>query len=513
MRQDLRRLLCAIFASTIMMASVATGAQEPGDGPAGSPKYSPDAPRKITTPDTVETRIGTLRFKDGAPDPATVELAYDQIDFTRGVQAFVRGMSATSVYAACRGLEEAGVMPNGGIGITEQLMDARSLFLTANSTTVYVLMCLNLKDGPMVVRVPPRALGPVDDADFRWVTDLGLTGPDKGAGGDYLFVPPGYTGDLSASGYNVAKPRTNRLLVFFRVFVEKGDVAAAAASVKSKAAVFPLSQAASPPATTFVNLSGVKFNTISANDFSFFEELHAVVQNEPADWVDPDLVGLYAAIGIRKGQPFEPDARLKKTLTDAVAVGNAYARSNVFAPRDPSARIFQDRQWVTPFAVRSYEFLSGSERLLDAQAMFFYYATGITPAMVAARPGSGSAYAMVFRDSNGHYLDGGRTYRVTLPGPVPANNFWAFTVYDNQTRSMLPTDQKAAGVDSNLSGLTKNADGGATIWFGPKPPKGNEANWVQTMPGKGYNVILRLYGPLEAWFDRTWQPGDLEPQM
>ena len=157
-------------------------------------------PAKITTPDTVETRIGTLRFKDGAPDPATVQLAYDQIDFSRGIDAFVKGMSATSVYALCRGLEEAGVKPNRGIGITEDLLDARSLFLTANTTTVYVMMCVDLKDGPMVVRVPPRVLGPVDDADFRWVTDVGLTGPDKGAGGDYLFVPPGYTGHAAGEG-------------------------------------------------------------------------------------------------------------------------------------------------------------------------------------------------------------------------------------------------------------------------------------------------------------------------
>lgn len=504
MRPDQRQLLCAAFAATLAITTASAVAQ--------TPKYAPDVPAKITTPDSVQTRIGTLRFKNGLPDPATAQLAYDQIDFTRGIEAFVKGMSATSVYAACRGLEEAGVKTNGGIGITEQLMDARSLFLTANATTVYVLMCVNLNDGPMVVRVPPRALGPVDDADFRWVTDLGLTGPDKGAGGDYLMVPPGYTGTIPPQGYNVSKPRTNRLLIFYRVFVEKGDIAAAVASVKAKAAVFPLSQAANPPATGFTNLSGMKFNTISANDFSFYEELNAVVQNEPADWVDPDLVGLYAAIGIRKGQPFAPDARLKKTLTEAVAVGNAYARSNLFAPRDPRARIYKDRQWITPFVGGSYQFLAGAERMLDAEAMFFYYATGITPAMVPSKPGIGSAYTLTARDAKGNYLDGGRTYKVTLPGPVPANNFWSFTVYDNQTRSMLPTDQKSAGVDSTLPALKKNPDGGATIWFGPKAPAGNEANWVQTAPGKGYNVILRLYGPLEPWFNKTWQPGDFELQ-
>jgi hypothetical protein len=498
--------VCVVFVGLPISAEMSGGSS------AAPPKYSPNVPAKITTPDTVVTRIGTLRFKDGDPTPGTVQLAYDQLDFVRGIDAFLKGMSATSIYALCQGLEEAGIKLNQGIGISADLLDARSLFLTANTTTVYTMFCIDLKDGPMVVRVPPRVLGPVDDADFRWVTDVGLTGPDKGAGGDYLFVPPGYKGTLPTTGYYVERPRTNRLLIFYRAFVEKGNIAAAVAGVKAKAAVFPLSRATNPPATSFVNVSGVKFNTISANDFSFYRELNAVVQNEPADWVDPDTVGLYASIGIRKGQPFAPNARMKKILTDAVAVGNAIARANLFASRDPKTRIYPDRQWFTPFVGGSYRFLNGAERLLDARMMFFYYATGITPAMTESRPGTGSAYAITVRDATGRYLDGSRTYKLTLPGPIPAKNFWSFTVYDNQTRSLLATDQKLAGIDSTLKGIRMNQDGGVTIWFGPKAPVGHEKNWVQTWPGKGYNVALRLYGPLEPWFNKTWRPGEIELQ-
>jgi hypothetical protein len=475
-----------------------------------TPKYAPNVPVKITTPDKVETRIGTLHFKDGTPDPATVQMAYDQLDFNRGVEAFLKGMSATSIYALCRGCEEAGVKSNEGIGIAEDLLDARSLFLTANTTTVYAMFHLNLKDEPIVVRVPPGVLGPVDDADFRWVTDVGLTGPDKGAGGDYLFVPPGYEGSLPTQGYFIFRPHTNRLLGFYRAFVEKGDVAAAVAGVKARAAIFPLSKADNPPVTPFINVSGVKFNTISANDFSFYEELNGVVQNEPADWVDADTVGLYAAIGIIKGKPFHPNSRMKKILTDAVAVSNAIARSNLFASRDPRTLIYTDRQWFTPFVGGSYQFLNGAERMLDARIMFFFYATGITPAMTESRPGTGSAYAITVRDAAGDYLDGSLTYKVTLPGPIPAKNFWAFTVYDNQTRSLLATDQKLAGIDSTLTGVQMNPDGGVSVWFGPKAPAGHEKNWVQTMPGKGYNAALRLYGPLEPWFNKSWRPSDLE---
>jgi hypothetical protein len=175
-----------------------------------TPEFSADIPAKITTPDSVDTRIGTLRFQNGAPDADTVKAVYDNLDFMRGVQAFLTGMSATSVRAACNGLDSVGVKANQGIGLTEDLMDARSLFLTPNTTTVYGFACLDLTAGPMVLTVPPGVLGPVDDANFRWVNDVGLTGPDAGKGGSYLFVPPGYTGELPATATSSSAPRRTR---------------------------------------------------------------------------------------------------------------------------------------------------------------------------------------------------------------------------------------------------------------------------------------------------------------
>ncbi len=500
----------AVFAAILGSVTLFAG-QSPAQT---SPKFSADVPAKITTPESIETRIGTLNFKNGAPDAATSALVYDNLDHMRGVQAFLRGISATSVRAACNGLENAGIKPNRAFGITEDLMDARTLFLTPNTTTVYAFACVDLSDGPMVMEVPTGVLGPVDDGDFRWVTDIGLTGPDAGKGGKYLFVPPGYTDVLPTEGYFQAKPRTNTLLIFFRAFVKGGDIAGAVQHVKTGAKLHPLhatTEKGEPPETSFVNTSGMKFNTISANDFSFYEELNEVVQREPADFVDPDTVGLYASIGIRKGQPFAPDERMKEILTDAVAVGNATARTILFESRDPRTKFYPDRQWLTPFVGGSYQFLSGAERLLDARTMFFYYATGITPAMSMAKVGAGSAYAAAFKDAKGEYLDGGKSYKITLPGPVPAKAFWSFVVYDNQTRSLLETDQKLAGVDSTDKAQKIEADGSATVWFGPKAPEGEEANWVQTTPGKGWNVLLRLYGPLEPWFDKSWKPGDIEP--
>ncbi len=147
---------------------------------------------------------------------------------------------------------------------------------------------------------------------------------------------------------------------------------------------------------------------------------------------------------------------------------------------------------------------------MDARSFFFYYATGITPAMTAKMVGKGSQYALTYVDSDGNALDGSKTYKVNLPTPIPAKDFWSFTLYDNQTRSMLQTDQQFPGIDGNKKGLQKNSDGSIDVYVGPKAPAGKESNWIQSAPGKGWNTILRLYGPLEPWFDKTWKPGDFE---
>ena len=235
------------------------------------------------------------------------------------------------------------------------------------------------------------------------------------------------------------------------------------------------------------------------------------MQTEPADWVDPATVGLYASIGIRKGEAFAPDARMKKILTEAVAVGNATVRTDLFASRDPSAKFYDDRQWFTTFIGGDYLFQDGAERLMDAATMFFYTATGITPAITLAKAGEGSVYAAAVRDFNGDLLDGGKTFKIMLPGPIPAKNFWSFVVYDNQTRSILETDQKLAGVDSTDKALTIDADGSATVWFGPKVPEGHGSTGSRPCRGKGFFTLFRLYGPLEPWFDKSWKIGDFEP--
>ena len=241
--------------------------------------YSADVPDSVKTPDVVTTeRLGTLKFTDGVPDKQTVKKVYDNLDFSRGVEAFLSGMPAASIYAMCSGFAEAGI-PAHTIGISEKLLDARSLWLTANSTTVYVTTCLDLKQGPVVMEVAPGILGAVNDSFFRWVVDIGVTGPDQGRGGRYLFLPPNYDGPVPQVGFHVVRPKTNMHWVFGRAFVTDGDIKASVAGIKAGMKAYHLSQAKKPPETTVVNFSGKRMNTIHANDVTFYEELNAVVQN------------------------------------------------------------------------------------------------------------------------------------------------------------------------------------------------------------------------------------------
>ena len=472
-------------------------------------KMTTDIPAQIRTPDSVETRLGTLRFFDGFPDDATVEAIYDNLDFQRGVQAFLTAMPGASVYALREGFRSQGA-DNQTVLVMETLMDSKSLFLTPNSESVYNLMWLDLKGGPLVLETPPNVLGIIDDHWFNYVGDVGNAGPDRGKGGKFLLLPPGYEGEVPP-GYFVFRSATFGNLFFWRGFLVNGDPRPAVENTRRFAKVYPLAQAANPPAMKFVDVSGVPFNTIHANDFSFFEEIDHLVQEEPAAALNPETLGLLAAIGIEKGKPFAPDARMKRILSEAAAVGNATARALVFRSRLKEAYFYPNSAWCTPFVGGSHEFLAQpGVRNLDARAFFFYYATGITPAMAMKMVGVGAQYAVAFVDSEGRPFDGSRTYKVHLPPGIPAKDFWSFVLYDNQTRSMLQTDARFPSLGSQAKGLVANADTSVDVWFGPVAPAGHESNWIQTVPGKGWSAILRLYGPLQPWFDKSWKPGEIE---
>lgn len=501
----------------------------------------------LSTPDRVETRAGLLTFRDGAPSPETEAKIYDHVDFAHAYDAFVNTFQLANMEAIHEGFLAAGVKDNE-ILLFSKLMDSRSLFLTANADTVYFVGMLDLSQGPMVLETPPGALGTLDDYFWRWIVDFGAPGPDRGEGGRYLVLPPGYDGPLPEGGFYVVRSRTNRAVILGRSFMVDNDPAPAVATIKERTKIYPyepgglgtsvaefltgktrLAPLAEPPATIFHEGSGLVINTVPPGDARAFELMDSAVQAEPATALDPELMGPLAAIGIVKGKPFSPDARMRSILDEAAALGNAAGRTLLFSPRDPSWYYYPDSAWM------NFLFVSGSEfetpipeitpegvkpfpptgyRTLDARTAFFYGITGITPAMSMRVPGIGSQYLFAVRDADKNFFDGAKTYKVVLPKDIPEANFWSFTLYDNQTRSMLATPQlypRAGSQDFPSPKAEAAADGATTIWFSPEQPEGvGRGNWIQTDPNKGWFTILRLYSPLEPFFTKAWRPSEIE---
>ncbi len=479
------------------------------------PGYNTPIPERITTADRVATSIGELRFEDGVPTAETTAKLYDHLDFVRGVEVFLNCIPAASLEGLRRGMVSLGCDACNRGAITDRLMDSNPLFLTGNTDTVYAISMLDIeRDGPTVIEVPPGCgPGTVDDAWFRFVIDLGAPGPDRGAGGTYLIVPPGYDGERP-DGWFVAESPSAVNLVILRGFLVDGGPEAAVETFTQGVRVYPFSTREDPPAMEWVSASEAVVNTVHANDASFYDEVAQVIAKEPIGLIDDETRGLLASIGITKDAPFAPDERMRRILADAAAVGNGTARALGFRSREREFFLYDDRKWVNPFPGGDYRFLrdgGAAGRFLDGRTTFFYMATVNTPAMALKMVGRGSQYGLVTLDANGDPLDGNRAYRLRLPADVPAADFWSVVVYDPQTRSELQTGQRFPSRNSKRDALEYNEDGSVDIVFGPEEPDVLASNWVQTVAGKNWFVLLRLYGPLEPWFDQTWRPGDIEP--
>ncbi len=462
-------------------------------------------------PDKVQTAAGELTFFDGVPMGSTNDLVYDYLDRSRALGVYLDNVGAVSIYSVLLGMAQQGADAPNKIAIWEQLMDSRTPVITSNTSTMYAYAPTDLaNDGPTVIEIPPGMLGFLDDAWQRFVGNMGVTGPDKGKGGKYLVLPPGYQGEIP-DGYFLLKPKTNKNFLFLRGSIKDG-LEAAVENFKSGLKVYPLKDKDNPAPTEFVNMSGRSFSTIFPSTFEYFEILNTIVQHEPIDAIGPEVRGYLASIGIVKGKPFNPDARMKKLLTEAALLGNAAGRSITYDPRISGVYIYPNTKsnWVTAYANRNTSFEADGTMGLDARVLFYYNAGGVTPAMATTHVGEGSDYALAFLDSDEKPFDGSKTYKLHLPPNVPVNNFWAVTLYDTQTRTQLQTSQLFPTVGSQTKGMQKNADGSYDVYFAPEAPEGKEGNWLQTVPGKSWFVILRMYGPLEPWINKTWRPGEIE---
>jgi len=455
--------------------------------------------------ETLKTIYGDFEFRNGYPVGNTAQQLLDIELRNRAIEVYLTNMMAVSQRASDQALRDAGITKPNQVIIWEQLMDSKTVLLTANTETVYAIGGLNLgADGPMVVEAPPKMLGFLQDGLQRYLMDIGPLGPDKGAGGKFLVLPPGYNGDVP-EGYFVAKSPSNSVMFAMRGFQVDNSTDQAVALMK-QTKVYPLSAAATPPVMEFINGTEHPIDTLFPDNYRYFELLAQQVEDEPIDVFGPLERAQMQSIGIEKGKPFAPDDHMKQLLGEAAQLGGAIARARTYAPSG-EAIYYPDRQWQGIPTGMTYEFARQGAPLIDSKVNVYYMAAGNSPAMMDKNVGQGSQYLWTYRDAQGNWLDGSKTYTLHIPPNIPAKNFWSVVVYDTLSRSQLQTNQRLPSVSSYTNPVV-NADGSIDITFGPKKPE-RGGNWIETTPGKGFFPMMRFYSPTEAYFDKSWQLGDV----
>jgi hypothetical protein len=460
---------------------------------------------------TVQSNEAATKFAGGYPAGDTAQKAYDDADLNTAIQAYKFFYPTVSIESTWKGNAEAGLTTNNQFVIMKG--SPKQLVFTPNSDTPYEGANIDLTDGPMAVELPPGPLMcVVNDLNQRYVMDMGLPGPDAGKGGKHVILPPGYKGKVPA-GYFAGTPTTNRVLLLVRAIPPAGNVDAAVAMLKT-VKMYPLNNPAVASKVTWFDV-GDKHIDFTAVPFEktigYWNQLAEVINREPAYEAYRMEYGLLASLGIEKGKPFSPDARMRGILVKAAQIANDQMRVQSFADRRPDRVAWPDRKWEwATLRPENGTFDTATYKDLEAREKWFYQAQIESPAMFRRSAAAGSLYWLGTRDGNGAFLDGSKTYKLTVPQPVPAKLFWSLTIYDPDTRSEIVTDQGKAALRSLFELKGKGGSGSLDLYFGPKAPAGHEGEWIETISGKGWFTYFRIYGPEAAAFDGSWKPADFE---
>ncbi len=452
--------------------------------------------------ETLTTRSGNFEFGNGYPEGDAARRLLELQTLNRATEVYLTQLMPVSEMALREGLRAFGASKPTQVVLWEQLMGAQTVLLTANTETVYGISHLALKEGPTVVEAPAHMLGFLQDGLQRYLADIGPLGPDKGKGGKFLVLPPGFEGS-EPNGYFVVRSPTYSVTFAVRGFQSEGKTDQAVGLMR-QIKIYPLAAAKAPPAMEFLNGSGKDIDTLFPDNLRFFELLAMIVDEEPLDSFGPLERSMMQVIGIEKGKDFKPDDRMKAILSEAARLGGAMARANTYATGSP---YYSGRKWQNIPEGMTYTFTRDGAPQIDARNNVYYMAAGNSPAMMDKNVGQGSQYLWTYRDADGRFLDGARSYRLHVLPQIPAGNFWSVVVYDSLSRSELQNSQPLPSV-SSYTKPEVNPDGSIDIYFGPNAPRQTK-NWIKTVAGKGWFPIFRFYGPSQAYFDKTWKLEDI----
>lgn len=474
--------------------------------------------------------LAQLPFEGGYPTPETANVLNDELYFQRAVQIYLWALPAMNMVAMKTGLGDQFGYGYNVVSVYEKRLKPNTIITTPNSDVIYGLGWADLsKTGPLVIEVPPRLQGLMDDMWHRplngpriddqttYLGDLGLPGPDKGDGGKYLLVREGQEGDVDADGYFLFTSKTNSVFIFLRTFFLDVENLEPAVSLMEDTKIYPLH--GERKEMEFPHVSDVSANALFAHDFGYFEALNDFIQEEQIDQIDPYMHGMLAALGIKKGKEFTPGDRERKLLDQAAQTAWKMAKNNAANyQEEEKAKWWADRQWAAHAKTELDDFWNTvldeewrdrqtGHTDVNAKSHMFINHYSISTGMMSSVINMGAKYGNAYKDSEGNYLRGENTYKIDFPPNPPAVLFWSLTLYDAETAAGVDAEGQTYPSLNSMSDLQTNDDGSVTFYIGPKKPDG-AANWIKTVPGRGWFSLFRFYGPKQEFFDNKYKVGD-----
>jgi hypothetical protein len=488
----------SLVVTIIFTACTGGGNASSKDSTAASTSNTPGSAGKQAT------RLGDLTLESGYPSEEATNRLYDERDFQRACQVHTWALPMVGFHALHLAQRDQIGVKDGDISLFFNLEDKKGM-LTPNITTLYAFSFWDLsKGGALVVDAPAGLIaGGVLDLWQQPITDIGQTGPDKGAGGKYLILPPG-SPDVKAPGYRVFKSPT--VQVWFGMRGLDPDPRKAEETLRQHK-IYAWADRAKPAPTNYVPVAGKPWTSAHPTDMSYFKLVAEALDAEPVQPRDRVIYGMLVSLGIEKGKSFNPDARMTKIFNEAAMVGELTARVNAYDKRFKGAKVWEGRNWEYANMVELNQEDSNYTQI-DQRASWFYEAIGNSTGMQGRILGFGQAYLETSKDKDNHWLEGAKNYKIHIPADVPARQFWSITLYDNVTRYPVVTDQGSADISSRKD-IDKNADGSVDVYFGPSKPNGSNRNYIKTISGRGWFPYFRFYGPGEKYFDKTWSLEDI----
>ncbi|MBV4359042.1 DUF1254 domain-containing protein [Pinibacter aurantiacus] len=444
--------------------------------------------------------------------PANIK---EQMMYQRALQAVIWGMPAVNYDLMLQEMLTKTAGKQNEIVYWSRPVDWHNQTLTPNPDAIYFMIFFNTKDaGPLVISVPPADgvssfAGNIDNVFQMPLEDAGPYGADKGAGGKYLILPPGYQ-QKPPSGYIVLAADTYEGYALLRSNLPSHNDADVAKAVNygKQLKVYPLSKAGNPSETKFTDASDVLYDATIQYDVKFFRSLDRIVQSQPWLTRDKAMIDLLKTIGIEKGKQFNPDTKTNDILNAAAKAAHDYIEVMYDAGFPP---LNSDAHWAVPAMPELVKAGSSGYTETDiypVDARSLTYAIGYVG---IKRLGTAQIYLIAGKDKDGNALSGAEIYRLHVPANVPTKQYWSATVYDRQTHALIKNLSRASCA-SNDKTVQKNTDGSVDVYFAPQSPAGKQSNWVPTDPKGQFEVLFRLYGPEKALFEKTWKLGDIEKE-